>query len=69
MRVIIFGSKGTPYAHGAFLYDLYFKNTYPKDPPVCYLRTGNSKVRFNPNLYQNGYVCLSLLGTWRGGAN
>ena len=41
MRVIIFGAQGTPYAHGAFLYDLYFPNTYPKDPPVCYLRTGN----------------------------
>ena len=22
--------------------------------------------RFNPNLYSNGKVCLSLLGTWRG---
>jgi hypothetical protein len=25
-------------------------------------------VRFNPNLYHNGKVCLSLLGTWRGSA-
>ena len=23
-------------------------------------------MRFNPNLYQNGKVCLSLLGTWTG---
>jgi hypothetical protein len=23
-------------------------------------------VRFNPNLYDNGKVCLSLLGTWNG---
>lgn len=23
-------------------------------------------MRFNPNLYSNGKVCLSLLGTWRG---
>jgi ubiquitin-protein ligase len=25
-------------------------------------------VRFNPNLYDSGYVCLSLLGTWAGRA-
>ncbi len=23
-------------------------------------------MRFNPNLYSDGKVCLSLLGTWRG---
>lgn len=25
-------------------------------------------MRFNPNLYDNGTVCLSLLGTWSGAA-
>ena len=29
---------------------------------------GGGSVRFNPNLYSNGKVCLSLLGTWRGGS-
>ena len=24
--------------------------------------------QFNPNLYNGGKVCLSLLGTWRGGS-
>ena len=28
--------------------------------------TGQGKVRFNPNLYKEGKVCLSLLGTWAG---
>ena len=28
--------------------------------------TINNKVRFNPNLYQCGKVCLSILGTWSG---
>jgi len=28
--------------------------------------TGQGAVRFNPNLYNCGKVCLSLLGTWRG---
>jgi hypothetical protein len=28
--------------------------------------TGGKSVRFNPNLYKDGKVCLSLLGTWDG---
>ena len=28
--------------------------------------TGQGSVRFNPNLYNCGKVCLSLLGTWDG---
>ncbi|GBG25451.1 Ubiquitin-conjugating enzyme E2 Z [Hondaea fermentalgiana] len=39
-----------------------------KPPKVQSMTTGNGLVRFNPNLYANGKVCLSLLGTWRGGA-
>ncbi|CAD8204909.1 unnamed protein product [Paramecium pentaurelia] len=65
MRTIIFGSSGTPYAHGAFLYDMYFGDDYPQRPPKMKLSTtGHGKVRFNPNLYNCGKVCLSLLGTW-----
>ena len=29
--------------------------------------TGGGRVRFNPNLYHCGKVCLSLLGTWSAG--
>ena len=69
MKAIIFGSEGTPYSSGAFLYDIYFGNNYPNSPPsVAITSTGNGKVRFNPNLYSNGKVCLSLLGTWSGSA-
>jgi hypothetical protein len=28
--------------------------------------TGNQTVRFNPNLYHDGKVCLSILNTWHG---
>ena len=36
-------------------------------PPLCYFATtGGGTVRFNPNLYQTGKVCLSILGTWHG---
>mmetsp|Transcript_28549 Transcript_28549/g.25440 ORF Transcript_28549/g.25440 Transcript_28549/m.25440 type:complete len:352 (+) Transcript_28549:6147-7202(+) len=72
MKVIIMGSTGTPYAHGAFEYDVYFDDQYPNKPPsVNLMTTGAGAVRFNPNLYANGKVCLSLLGTWsgRGGEN
>ena len=40
---------------------------YPHSPPkVTLLTTGKGSVRFNPNLYASGKVCLSLLGTWHG---
>jgi ubiquitin-conjugating enzyme E2 Z len=32
------------------------------------LTTGNRTVRFNPNLYREGKVYLSILGTWEGPA-
>jgi hypothetical protein len=33
---------------------------------IKFLTTGYGRVRFNPNLYMCGKVCLSLLGTWSG---
>lgn len=32
------------------------------------MTTGKGSVRFNPNLYASGKVCLSILGTWSGPA-
>ena len=61
------GAKDTPYAYGAFLYDMHMDHTFPQKSPKCNLMTnGNGQVRFNPNLYANGKVCLSILGTWAG---
>jgi len=61
------GATATPYAHGAFIFDVFFPNTYPNTSPKVNLSTtGNGQVRFNPNLYSDGKVCLSLLGTWQG---
>ena len=69
MKCIIMGSAGTPYAHGAFVYDIFFDERYPNSPPKINLSTtGGGAIRFNPNLYNCGKVCLSLLGTWRGTA-
>ncbi|XP_014667326.1 PREDICTED: baculoviral IAP repeat-containing protein 6-like [Priapulus caudatus] len=67
MRALIIGPEGTPYSGGCFQFDIFFPATYPKVPPyVNLLTTGNNSVRFNPNLYNCGKVCLSLLGTWEG---
>lgn len=67
MRVVITGPDDTPYSNGCFLFDIYFPPTYPNTPPLVNLQTtGSGSVRFNPNLYNCGKVCLSLLGTWSG---
>ncbi|GKY90352.1 hypothetical protein MPSEU_000009200 [Mayamaea pseudoterrestris] len=66
IRAVITGPDETPYANGCFLFDIYL-NDYPKlAPQVNFLTTGKGKVRFNPNLYNCGKCCLSLLGTWAG---
>jgi ubiquitin-protein ligase len=66
-RFIITGPKDTPYENGCFLFEMILNNDYPNSPPqVHILTTGHGKVRFNPNLYSCGKVCLSLLGTWSG---
>ena len=67
MKAIIIGAEGTPYAHGAFEFIIYCGNGFPAVPPkVLLLTTGFGTVRFNPNLYACGKVCLSILGTWSG---
>jgi ubiquitin-protein ligase len=67
LSFIIVGPKDTPYHNGLFEFHAYFPNEYPSVvPQVLINTTDNGKVRFNPNLYSNGKVCLSLLGTWRG---
>lgn len=64
---MIAGPEGTPYAGGLFEFDCFIPLEYPHAPPLMNLRTtGGGSVRFNPNLYNCGKVCLSLLGTWAG---
>jgi len=67
MQCLITGPSETPYDNGVFQFDIYFPPDYPNCPPLCNLQTtGGGAVRFNPNLYNCGKVCLSLLGTWSG---
>lgn len=64
LRAVIVGPAGTPYHDGLFVFDIHFPPTYPDTPPMVYYYSGG--LRLNPNLYDNGKVCLSLLNTWAG---
>ncbi|GLT86897.1 hypothetical protein SLE2022_050070 [Rubroshorea leprosula] len=64
LRAIIIGPSGTPYHDGLFVFDCLFPPKYPNEPPMVYYYSGG--LRLNPNLYNCGKVCLSLLGTWHG---
>ncbi len=63
---MIIGPKNTPYFGAYFFFEIIFPRSYPIDPPKLTFLTINGRVRFNPNLYENGKVCLSILGTWSG---
>lgn len=67
MKALITGPAETPYANGCFEFDVYFPPDYPNSPMnINFETTGHHSVRFNPNLYQDGKVCLSVLNTWDG---
>jgi ubiquitin-conjugating enzyme E2 Z len=63
---MIIGPYETPYFGGNYFFEIQYPPTYPHNPPkVTYCTNGNN-IRFNPNLYKCGKVCISLLNTWRG---
>ncbi|CAL0309346.1 unnamed protein product [Lupinus luteus] len=64
MRAAIVGASGTPYHDGLFFFDICFPPEYPSEPPMVHFNSGG--LRLNPNLYESGKVCLSLLNTWTG---
>jgi ubiquitin-protein ligase len=63
---VVCGPDGTPYDGGAFCFEVRFPDNYPFEPPAFTYLTNDGRTRFNPNLYKNGKVCLSLLNTWQG---
>jgi ubiquitin-conjugating enzyme E2 Z len=63
---MIIGPKDTPYEYGYYFFKFEYPDNYPFSPPKVIFKTYDGKTRFNPNLYINGYVCLSLLNTWPG---
>mmetsp|Transcript_45149 Transcript_45149/g.144619 ORF Transcript_45149/g.144619 Transcript_45149/m.144619 type:complete len:966 (-) Transcript_45149:148-3045(-) len=64
LRACIVGPEGTPYSDALFFFDVLLPPTYPQIPPQ--VRFWSFGENLNPNLYENGKVCLSLLGTWSG---
>lgn len=66
-KLMIVPSNETPYAYGCYVFSVILPTNYPESPPkVLFETTDGGTVRFNPNLYNNGKVCLSLIGTWPG---
>ena len=63
--VMIEGPARTPYEDGLFFFDFQLSADYPRAPPICHYHSYVSD-RLNPNLYEDGKVCVSLLGTWSG---
>jgi ubiquitin-protein ligase len=67
-RAMIIGPAETPYAYCPLVYDIQFPTDYPHTPPKVLIRTSDGVTRFHPNMYVDGKVCLSILGTWTGPA-
>ena len=62
---MIVGPRHTPYEDGLFFFDVQLPADYPNSPPTLHYISYCSE-RLNPNLYEDGKVCVSLLGTWSG---
>ncbi|KAK9677528.1 hypothetical protein RND81_11G149500 [Saponaria officinalis] len=67
LRAVIVGAYGTPYQDGLFFFDFHLPPEYPDVPPSAHYHSGGWRI--NPNLYEEGKVCLSLLNTWTGRGN
>ncbi|PWY80350.1 hypothetical protein BO94DRAFT_157352 [Aspergillus sclerotioniger CBS 115572] len=65
LRVLIIGPEGTPYEYVPIVIDMHFSNDFPNQPPAAFFHSWtNGQGRINPNLYEDGKICLSILGTW-----
>lgn len=64
--IMIIGPSDTPYQYGYYFFYITFPDNYPYNPPVVKFQSNPYNVRFHPNFYRNGKVCLSLLNTWKG---
>ena len=63
---LIEGPEGTPYEGCLLLFSVEFPYDYPFSPPKVLFLTTDGKTRLHPNLYVEGKVCLSILGTYHG---
>ena len=63
---LIIGPEDTPYFGGHYFFEFFYPSDYPHSPPRVKYWTNGNEIRFNPNLYKCGKVCVSLLNTWSG---
>ena len=63
---MIIGPSETPYFGGFYFFEFTYPNNYPHSPPKVKYCVNSNNIRFNPNLYTSGKVCVSLLNTWKG---
>ena len=63
---LIFGPEDSPYYNLPLLFEFKIPDDYPFTNPTLKFVTSDGKTRFHPNLYVEGKVCLSILGTWSG---
>ncbi|GFN14691.1 ubiquitin-conjugating enzyme E2 [Aspergillus tubingensis] len=65
LRVLFIGPEGTPYQYAPILIDFHFPGDFPRKPPEAFFHSWiGGQGRINPNLYEDGKICLSILGTW-----
>jgi len=64
---MLIGQSGTPYYGGFYFFDITFPDEYPFSPIRVKSLTQDGRTRFNPNMYIEGKVCLSILNTWSDG--
>ncbi|TRM60186.1 hypothetical protein BD626DRAFT_505743 [Schizophyllum amplum] len=67
LRSLIIGPDNTPYQDCPFVVDWVLDADFPQRPPRAHFHSWTrSNGRVNPNLYEEGKICLSILGTWQG---
>lgn len=64
-RALIIGPPDTIYENAYLFFSIEFPKNYPFSPPILKYMSQNN-IRIHPNIYTNGKVCLSILGTWNG---
>ena len=65
-KALIQGPEDTPFEGCFFIFQFTFPDDYPFSPPKVNVLTTDGTTRFHPNLYVEGKVCLSILGTYSG---
>ncbi|CBF83338.1 ubiquitin-conjugating enzyme E2 [Aspergillus nidulans FGSC A4] len=65
LRILFIGAESTPYEHAPYVVDMHFPSDFPHSPPSAFFHSwGSGEGSINPNLSEDGNICLSLLGTW-----